>query len=185
MTRLMSLLERSATIRGFAIVFGLYLIVFGVIQVTLSKLITITNGIGILDFEFGYTKQKALEFLGSYGAEGMVLYQNIQLLDILNPAIYSWFFAMMLFLLLRETRLAWTVVLPLLVGAFDYAENAVLFLMARNYPDISEITVSISSGLGITKYLLMIASMAAIFIGIVFWVWSRNLAQKEKIGEKN
>lgn len=181
MTVIMKLLERTASIRGLSLFFGLYLIVFGVIQVTLTKLNSITNGIGILDFEVGYTKQRVLEVFGSYGGEGMALYQNIQLLDILNPVLYSWLFAMILFLLFRGTRMVWTVILPLLIGLFDYAENAMLFEMARSYPDISDLTITISSNLSLLKFSAIIASLAAFSVGVLFRIWYLNMMRKERI----
>ena len=117
----------------------------------MNKLAIVTGGYSILDFDFGYSEERVLEVLGSYGEEGMALYGRIQLLDILNPAIYSLFFASILYLLFKKGGFAWVVILPLLAGALDYAENITLYILSSSYPDISGTIVSLSSSLSIVK----------------------------------
>lgn len=173
MKHLLNLLQRTATPRGLVVLIALYAIVFGAIALALTKLTTLTGGIGILDFDRGYSRERVLQVFDSYGADGWVLYQRIQLLDLLNPAIYSLFFASLTYLLWRHSRAVWLVVLPLLAGALDYAENLTLFLLSRSYPDISAWLVSVSSALSIIKNAALSAAVLALLFGSVQWARNR------------
>ena len=172
MTTLLKIIERTATRWGLGILFFLYVLVFGAIQITMNKLAVVTGGFSILDFDFGYSEERVLEVLGSYGEEGMALYGRIQLLDILNPAIYSLFFASILYLLFKKGGFTWVVILPLLAGALDYAENITLYILSSSYPDISGTIVSLSSSLSIVKNTALYSAIGTLVIGFVLWARS-------------
>ncbi len=166
-------LGKMATKRGLAILLTFYAAVFGAILFTLSKLTTLTGGIGILDFDRGYTTERVAEVFGSYGVEGMALYSRIQVLDIFNPAIYSIIFASLLYLLWRTHRAAWVVFLPFLAGGLDYAENVTLFALSRAYPNLPSGLVSASSLLSIVKNVALFASIAALVVGLAIFAFQR------------
>ena len=96
----------------------------------------------------------------------MALYTRIQLLDIFNPAIYSLFFASIIYLLWRKHNAAWVALLPLLAGLLDYAENLTLFLLARSYPDLPTGLVTLSSTLNIIKNMAMVPAIIAMLTGL-------------------
>lgn len=177
MDRIFSLLDRLATWRGIVVLLILYAIVFGAILSALSRLTALTGGIGILDFDRGYSVNRVHQVFGSYGDEGFSLYMQIQLLDLFNPAIYSLILACLTYLLWKHHRAAWVVALPLVAGLLDYAENLTLFLLARTYPEVSAGLVGLSSMLSLTKNLALFGAVAVLLAGLVLWM-------REKIAGK-
>ena len=173
MTSIFRLIQRMATFRMLAVLFGLYVLVFGAIIITLFQLTELTGGIGILDFDRGYSIERVNEVFSSYGTEGMILFTRIQLLDLLNPAIYSLFLASIIHLLWRDHNIAWASVLPLVAGLLDYMENLTLFLLARNFPDLSIRLVAISSTLSIIKNIALFSAIIALLIGLVLFIVGR------------
>lgn len=173
MTTIISFLDRLATRRGFAILVALYVLVFGTIIVTLTKLTALTGGTGILDFDQGYSVERVREVFDSYGVEGFALYGRIQLLDLFNPAIYSLIFASLIHLLWKDQKYRWMVVLPLAAGLLDYCENLTLYLLSSSYPEISFQLVTVSSALSLIKNIILFGAIAALLIGLFLWVRER------------
>lgn len=167
MTGLLSLIERLATWRGLTLLILLYLLVFGAILMTVWQLSAASGGYGILDFDRGYTVDRVHEVLGSYGERGMVLYRRIQLLDLVNPALYALLLACLTHLLWRGAGPRWVALLPLLGGLGDYAENVTLFLIVSAYPDISTGLVALSSTLSLVKNGLLAVTVLALLAGVV------------------
>ena len=99
------------------------------------------------------------------------------MLDILNPAIYALGLATIMFVLVRNGRHVRAVILPMLAGVLDYAENLTLFLMATRYPDISDGLVGVSSALSMIKHLTLGIAVAAFVAAIVMWFRSRRASR--------
>lgn len=176
---ILSFVDRLATRRGFAVLIVLYAVVFGAIVITLSRLTELTGGTGILDFDRGYSVERVNEVFDSYGAEGFALYGRIQLLDLLNPAIYSLIFACLIYLLWKNRGYRWGVYLPLAAGLLDYSENLTLFLLVRSYPELPFFLVTISSTLSIVKNIALFGAIAVLLTGIFFWVYDRFVGVKD------
>ena len=166
MTFAIKLIDRLTTPRAIVMLIFLFGIVFGAILFTLTQLAEVSGGYGILDFDRGYDMNRVIEVLGSYGSEGMRLNRRIQLLDLLNPALYSLVAATVTRLLWRERGPDWICLVPLLGGLGDYAENVTLFLMTRAYPDIPTDLVSASSTLSTIKNVLMFVGLLPLLAGL-------------------
>lgn len=173
MNTVLSMLGRLANWRGFVILLVLHALIFGSIIITLSEMTVLTGGIGILDFDLGYSVERVREVFGSYGAEGFALYTRIQLLDLLNPAIYSLIFACIIYLLWNTHQHIWVALIPLVAGLLDYVENLTLFLLARDFPEVSSRLVSVSSALSLMKNMALFAAIAALLIGLIMWCRER------------
>ncbi len=166
---LSSILEKTSTKRGLLLLVALYALVFGLIISTINKLVHITGGIGILDFDRGYTRSRVIEVFGSYGEAGMSLYSRIQMLDLINPAVYSLLISSLVCLSVRRSKAIWLVIVPLLAGLLDYLENLTLYLLVKSYPNVSEGLVSLSSTLSIIKNIALFGAIAALIVaGIIF-----------------
>ena len=173
MAKLITFLDSLANWRGIGILLVLYALVFGAIIVTLIQLTTLTGGTGILDFDRGYTFERVQEVFGSYGEAGFALYGRIQLFDLFNPAIYSLLFASFIYLLWKGRKNIWVVIIPLAAGLLDYAENLALYLLSSSYPELSSQLISFSSTLSIIKNLALFGTIAALLIGLIFWIRQR------------
>lgn len=161
------LIDRLTNLRAILSLLVLYVAVFGSILFTLGQLTEVSGGYGILDFDRGYDLARVGEVFGSYGSDGMRLYGRIQLLDLLNPALYSLILAVITRLLWRDRGPDWLCLTPFLGGLGDYAENVTLFLMAQSYPDISTTLVSSSSTLSLIKNGLLPIAMLPLLAGLV------------------
>ena len=160
------LLDRLAKRTPMTILFALSAAVFAAIQYSLAHLAGVSGGYGILDFDVGYGPDRVAEVLGSYGAEGMAIHSRIQMLDLLNPALYALVLACVARILWRGRGPVWLALVPLLAGLGDYLENATLFLIARAFPEVPAGLVAISNWLNLLKYGLLAAAMAVILAGI-------------------
>ena len=147
-----------------------YLVVFGAILVTVWQLTEVSGGFGVLDFDQGYTTERVAEVFGSYGEHGFSLYRRIQILDIFNPAFYSLIAAVLTYMLWKGRGVDWLSLAPLLGGIGDYAENVTLFLLAREFPDVSDGLVSISSALSLIKNGLLVLGLLPLFVGLALWL---------------
>lgn len=172
MAMLIGLINQLATKRGFIGLLIIYLVVFGTIVFILRQLVELT-GFGILDFDRGYSFARVHQVLGSYGAEGMALYFRIQLLDLLNPALYSLLAAALTAMVWRGTGPSWLVLFPLLAGLGDYLENITLLMITFRYPDISEGLVTTSSTLSLLKNGLLVVGLIPLIVGIALRVTGR------------
>ncbi len=170
---MVSVIARLATWRGLTTLIIAYLVVFGTILVTLGHLTEVSGGFGILDFDQGYTKQRVAEVFGSYGEHGFSLYRRIQLLDVFNPALYSFIAAAFTYLLWKGRGVDWLCLAPLLGGIGDYAENVTLFFLAKGYPDVSDGLVAVSSTLSLIKNALLIVGMLPLLAGLAWLIIER------------
>lgn len=178
MKTIISILEKTSTKQGLLLLTVLYALVFGLIISTISKLTGITGGIGILDFDRGYTHSRVIEVFSSYGEAGMTLYSGIQLLDLINPALYSLLISSLVYLLVRHSKVIWLSIIPLLAGLLDYLENLTLYLLVQSYPDISESLASFSSALSIIKNIALFGTMSALIAGGIVWIKKRSTASE-------
>ncbi|MCK0171957.1 hypothetical protein MWU53_12890 [Aliiroseovarius sp. S1123] len=166
---MISLIARLGTRRGLTVLIITYLVVFGAILTTLGQLMEVSGGFGILDFDQSYSKDRVREVFGSYGEYGFSLYRRIQLLDVLNPALYSLIASVLTYLLWKGRGVDWLCLTPLLGGIGDYAENVTLFFLARGYPQVSDGLVSVSSTLSLIKNGLLILGVLPLLFGFVRW----------------
>lgn len=125
------------------------------------------------DMRFFTTASGMTQFLDDCGPNGRDTYRNMQLADIFYPAIIGTFMASSLSLALRrlsprKSRTLWLGALPLAGSAFDYLENALVWLALTSYPD----SIPTSNLLGLASAaktttswaagLLLLAALAAI-----------------------
>ena len=170
---MISLIAKLATWRGVAVLIVAYVAVFGAILMTLGQLLEVSGGIGILDFDQGYTKERVAEVFGSYGEQGFSLYRRIQILDIFNPALYSLIATLLTYMLWKGRGFQWVCLTPLLGGIGDYAENVTLFFLARDFPDLNESLVTISSTLSLIKNGLLVLGLLPLLVGLSLWSLKR------------
>lgn len=159
------LIQRLANWRAVGGLSVLYAIVFGAILITMRQLADVSGGMPVLDFEPGYDAARVREVFTAYGVEGMALYGRIQLLDLVNPPLYSLLAAALTAMLWRGRP--WVALLPLLAALGDYAENITLTLLVRGFPDLPEGLVALSSTLSLVKLALMAVGFAPLLLGLV------------------
>lgn len=173
MAWIISIIERLGTWCGLSALVAVAIFVFALIFTKLAQITEITGGYGILDFELGYSVARVDEILGSYGPEGMALYRRIQLLDVINPAVYSLILACVAHLLWQGRGPRYIALLPLLGGVGDYLENMTLFLIVRAYPVLNAELIALSSSLSYLKNFLAGVGGMVLLAGVWVFVTSK------------
>ena len=131
-----------------------------------AGLLKITNGANILDFEFGYTAEKAYLMLTSLGAEGRFFYLTRVLpLDFLFPLTYMLFYSCVMFFSLKKIAnaksfLRLAVLFPILSMLFDWTENIFVIVMLKQYPLVAPVIYSIGCSATILKFIFTLMSIA-------------------------
>ncbi|MEZ5032569.1 MAG: hypothetical protein R2787_14355 [Saprospiraceae bacterium] len=170
---MIKILEKTSSKFGLITLTAIQLVVGAFLGITLSKLSKI-SGNGIPDFEVGYTKEKILELFNSYGEQGMELYNQVHLIDLFNPLIYSLLFASLCYYFFKDTRFEKLSLIPFLAGFFDYFENSFLYQMKGQYPEISDNLIEISNSISLIKYVVLGITIATFIFGIFQWIKKKN-----------
>lgn len=91
------------------------------------------------DMRFYSSGDDVVSFLDACGPAGRNAYQNMQLADLVYPAIVGLFLASSLALVTKRlsarNSLRWVAVVPLVAALFDYLENAFAWLAINSYPE--------------------------------------------------
>jgi hypothetical protein len=87
---------------SFFIIFVIILCIINGKGIGVAKLEQITNGVGILDMEPGYSVEKAYKILDGQGIEGRSYYlKRILPMDFIFPLTYLFFYCSLILYLLR------------------------------------------------------------------------------------
>ena len=100
----------------------------------------------------------------------MRLYARIQLLDLLNPALYALVLAVLTHKVWQTRGPKWLPLVALLGAIGDYSENATLFMIVRSFPNVTEDLVALSSALSLLKNGLLLVSVMPLTIGCLLWL---------------
>ena len=135
-----------------------------------------TQGIRCFDMNFGYSYEKATQFVSLLSEEGRRVYLTRQLpLDFFYPIAYGVFFSLLLTVLSGEkTKL---MVFPVLLAVFDYSEN-VCVLRMLTADSITPALVAVSSASTIIKTILMYLCIVLILALIIRKLVNRQKQQK-------
>jgi hypothetical protein len=155
----------------------LFLALFTLINfsgIGVAGLLKITNGANILDFEFGYTYEKAYGMLTALGAEGRTFYlTKILPMDFLFPLTYMLFYVGFMALFIKQTTqkkaYRFLLFIPVLAMFCDWTENIGIIALLKGYPDLPDWAVSTASIAGMLKFMFIIGSIA--ITGILFVVF--------------
>jgi len=151
----------------FAFLFGVFYLLINFSGFGVAGLLEVTGGASILDFEFGFTYEKALAMLGALGADGRSFYlTKIIPLDFLFPLSYMLCYSSLIALLLKYTSLRkpgiYLLMFPVLGMLCDWTENIGIIVMLNSYPNLHEWVVSLTSTAGIIKAVLSVGNLLII-----------------------
>jgi hypothetical protein len=138
-----------------------------------ARLRDMTDGVGILDLERGYSPERAYEILTAQGETGRAFYLgSIIPLDFLFPLTYTLFYLTAnTFILQRlfadSSPLRKLSLLPLVAGLADYVENIFILVLLLGYPTRRDFVAILANTLTVTKGLFMVASMLLLVVGLL------------------
>ena len=162
---------------GFTVAFMLY-ITFALNPA--GSCFKVEAGPNSLGLSFSYTKDMVQSFFESRSQEQLICYsQFLQIWDAIFAIIYTLMYASWIMYLFNKKRLL--TLIPVLGMISDWSENYVELLMIKTYLNsgpISEIFVSLGSGINSFKWILSSLTYLIILVGIIIAI--RNFLTKPK-----
>ena len=162
---------------GFTVAFMLY-ITFALSPA--GSCFKVEAGPNSLGLSFSYTKDMVQSFFESRSQEQLICYsQFLQIWDAVFAIIYTLMYASWIMYFFNKKRLL--ILIPVLGMISDWSENYVELLMIKTYLNsgpISEIFVSLGSGINSFKWILSSLTYLIILVGIIIAI--RNFLTKPK-----
>jgi hypothetical protein len=156
------LIHKNISGKKVLLLFILANIVYAIMLIiTIPEIMHYSAGMKILDMmPTGYDAHYVNTFFNTLGIQGRHAYLFHQLpLDLIYPALFGISSCLLLAYFLNkleklDSPLFYLCLIPLFSGFFDYGENIGIISMLRNYPNISEFQVQITSTFSILKSIL-------------------------------
>ena len=162
---------------GFTVAFMLY-ITFALSPA--GSCFKVEAGPNSLGLSFSYTKDMVQSFFESRSQEQLICYsQFLQIWDAVFAIIYTLMYASWIMYFFNKKRLL--TLIPVLGMISDWSENYVELLMIKTYLNsgpISEIFVSLGSGINSFKWILSSLTYLIILVGIIIAL--RNFLTKPR-----
>lgn len=139
----------------------------------MNALEQVSGGKGIPDLMLNYDLNSLYNLFTAYGAEGIRIYKNLQIIDFIYPIFYG---ALLLGLMVRlkinsNFRVAYT--WPFAAVFFDYGENLILRHLINLYPNLTEAQDKLAN-LASTCTNLKWSFVALSILNIIgFWIWKK------------
>ncbi|MCK5239170.1 MAG: hypothetical protein KAR33_06460 [Candidatus Thorarchaeota archaeon] len=170
MDRVLKALDRISTGRNLILsIIASAIVVITMAMLTQTLVYDVYGDALMPDTNFGYTFTEIQTAFDTLGQEGLQVWLQVHLLDLIFPLTYA--FAM-LFGIILELRAAFPemqklkllVILPLGGAISDYIENALIATQAISYPNLSASVIALASAVTITKWILLYIGFAVIFL---------------------
>ena len=127
------------------------------------------SGSNSLGLSFSYSKDMVLSFFESRSQEQLLCYSRfLQIWDAIFAIIYTLMYASWIVWLFNNKR--WLALIPILGMISDWSENYIELIMIKTYSNagaISEMIVSLGSGINSFKWILSSLTYLIILIGII------------------
>ncbi|NHJ13573.1 MAG: hypothetical protein EAX95_07840 [Candidatus Thorarchaeota archaeon] len=179
MEKLTAALDRYATVRNLALAILASIVVIAIMGYATETFVYSVYGEATMpDTRFWYTYGEILSAFSALGPDGLQLWSQIHLLDLLFPLAYSFSLVFGTLMELRKAvperpSLRKLSLLPLLAAVADYLENTIVASQIAVYPNLSEPVVALASFVTATKWLLLGISFALVLALLVVLAYQR------------
>lgn len=179
MRRVLNVINQQSTVRNLVIAIIVSASSVAIMaMLTQSMVYDIYGSADMPDTNFGYSYDDILEAFDILGSDGLNVWLQVHLLDLIFPLGYSFAIAFAIMLELRNSfpennNLRILALLPIFAAIFDYLENALIASQALAYPNLSVSVIALASGVTILKWLLLYASFIIVFILIPVVLYKR------------
>lgn len=118
-------------------------------------------------------------FVEGCGSAGLAAYRDLQIVDLVYPAVNAVLIALVILLLVRQLphRLSWLVVLPLVAALGDYVENVAAWTLIARGTDTSTWAEQLFQVASAVKVAATTAAWIAVLV-LALWVVVRALARR-------
>ena len=171
MKRLLKFIEKNISGKKVLSLFILTNLVYTfMLTVTIPKTMEFSNGMKLLDMmPTGYDLNYVSELFTSLGENGRLTYLTNQIpVDMIYPLLFGLSYCLLLGYLLKKmnklnSRYIYLCLIPIIAGIADYLENIGIITMLKNYPELTEFVVKITSSFSLIKSI----STSAFFIVLI------------------
>jgi len=130
------------------------------------------------DTRFWYTVTEISETFDILGTGGLQVWLQVHLLDFLFPIGYSFSLAFGLAMELRatypeKTALRQVVLIPIIAGLLDYAENLIIASQILVYPDLSGLVISMASLVTAAKWTMLYLAFVLVLVLLLAAIFQR------------
>ena len=137
-----------------------------------TRIKLLSGGLGVPDLLHGFTADDLHARLEAFGAEGRSIYLRAELVDLVYPLVYGFFFAFLIAVaarrLLREDS-PWRLLclVPLATTLLDYLENACFFTLLLRWPTRLDTVAQLASAFNLGKWTCFALVLPTTLIGLV------------------
>lgn len=179
MKKLLDAIDKISTSRNLVIAILISAVSVGTMAVLTESLVYSVYGeANMPDTNFGYTYDDILLAFNNLGSEGLQVWLQVHLLDLVFPLGYS--FAIT-FAIIMELRLVFPErenyrvlgILPILAALFDFLENTLVASQAVAYPNLSPEVIAVASSVTIMKWLLLYLGFSVVFVLLPFALYKK------------
>jgi hypothetical protein len=137
-----------------------------------ARIQQLSSGLGVPDLLHGFTAADLYARLEAFGEEGRSIYLRAELVDLVYPLVYGFFFAFLLALPARRLLRAdspWRLLClaPLAATLLDYCENACFFTVLLRWPARLDAVASLASVFNVGKWSCFAVALPFTVVGLV------------------
>lgn len=171
--KIVDTLDRIATPRNLLVAIMTSAVVVTVMGIgTRTYVYDIFGDVTMPDTRLWYTYEELVLVFNTLGAEGLQVWSQVHLLDLIFPLGYSFSLTFGILLELRRAypenrKLRILGLLPLMAAFADFAENTIIASQIAVYPNLSQPIIAIASLVTTTKWIILGFSFAVVFILLV------------------
>jgi hypothetical protein len=130
------------------------------------------------DTRFWYTVAEISEAFDILGTTGLHVWLQVHLLDFLFPIGYSFSLAFGLAMEVRTTyperiALRQIVLIPIVAGLLDYAENLIIASQILVYPNLSGLVISMASLVTAAKWTILYLAFVLVLVLLLAAIFQR------------
>jgi len=185
MAKLKSLIDRYSTGKIVLILFTITNLVYAyILGISIPATMAFTNGLKLLDMmPGGYTPEYIQQLFQVLGDEGRATYLWRQIpADMLYPFLFGISNTLTMAYFLKKVKqfdsfFFYLCLLPLLAACADYLENISIISMLNSFPDLSLITMKMSSLFSIIKS----SSTTVYFVTLLIFICTLGIQVFRKI----
>lgn len=186
--KIVKLIQKNSTGKNVIVLFSITMIVYlAILFYSIPKVVASAPEMKLFDVSpSGYTTDYAISLLNAIGPEGRDLYLSLQLpLDFIYPGLFIISWSLVFAWLLKknyalESKVYYTLYLPILAGLFDYIENVLIIMMLKAYPDLGSGLVTAASFATIIKSILSSIFMTLLILSIIQVIW-KSIFKKQAV----
>ncbi len=171
-------IKKQSSLRNLILmIVSSFVIVMVMAMLTQTLVYDVYGEVTMPDTRFTYTITEITDVFNTLGSAGLNVWVQAHMLDFLFPLTYMLAMAFGMNMEIRklnlDDRAKLLVLIPLLGGLADYAENILVLTQIASYPSLSELIIAIASAITSLKWILLGIGFVTIFALMLLLVYRK------------